>query len=50
VPGFVRAIFDYTLGQLTAEQRWPAAYRAAELGNRSPAKPPARKTDGHDPL
>ncbi|HEY3687013.1 MAG TPA: PadR family transcriptional regulator [Streptosporangiaceae bacterium] len=30
-PAFVGAIFDYSLGQLAAEQRWLAAYRA-ELG------------------
>lgn len=47
VPAFVRAIFDYTLGQLTAEQQWLAAYRATELGDR---QPPVRKADGHDPL
>ncbi len=28
-PGFVRAIFDYALNQLVAEQRWLSAYRAA---------------------
>ncbi|MDT0346469.1 PadR family transcriptional regulator [Streptomyces litchfieldiae] len=28
LPGFVRAIFDYTLAQLTAEQQWLANYRA----------------------
>lgn len=28
MPGFVRAIFDYTLGQLAAEQQWLATYRA----------------------
>lgn len=28
-PEFVRAIFDYSLSQLAAEQRWLAAYRAA---------------------
>jgi DNA-binding PadR family transcriptional regulator len=50
LPGFVRAIFDYALGQLAAEQQWLATYRAAELGNQSPDKPPARKADGHDPL
>ncbi|SRR6266540_7436928 len=52
MPGFVRAIFDYALGQLAAEQRWLAAYRAelAELGNQSPNKSPTRKADGHDPL
>lgn len=27
-PGFVRALFDYALGQLTAEQRWLDRYRA----------------------
>ncbi|WP_433476179.1 PadR family transcriptional regulator [Spirillospora sp. CA-142024] len=48
VPGFVRAIFDYTLGQLAAEQHWLDDYRAelAELGD----QPPTRKADGHDPL
>jgi DNA-binding PadR family transcriptional regulator len=52
VPGFVRAIFDYALGQLAAEQQWLAAYRAelAELGNQSPNKSPARKAADHDPL
>jgi DNA-binding PadR family transcriptional regulator len=50
VPDFVRAIFDYALGQLAAEQQWLAAYRAAELGDRSPGNHPARKEDGHDPL
>jgi DNA-binding PadR family transcriptional regulator len=50
LPGFVRAVFDYALGQLAAEQQWLAAYRAAELGNQSPDKPPDRKADGHDPL
>jgi DNA-binding PadR family transcriptional regulator len=29
MPGFVRAIFDYSLGRLAAEQQWLAAYRAA---------------------
>ncbi|MEV5708009.1 PadR family transcriptional regulator [Actinoallomurus sp. NPDC052274] len=48
LPGFVRATFDYALGQLAAEQQWLAAYRAAEPGNRSPDTP--RKADGHDPL
>jgi DNA-binding PadR family transcriptional regulator len=47
LPGFVRAIFDYALGQLATEQQWLATYRAAELGNQSPDKPPARKADGH---
>lgn len=28
VPGFVRAIFDHARGQLVAEQRWLAGYRA----------------------
>ncbi|MEY9931372.1 DNA-binding PadR family transcriptional regulator [Catenulispora sp. GP43] len=28
-PEFVRAIFDYTLGQLTAEQAWLARYQAS---------------------
>jgi hypothetical protein len=41
VPGFVRAIFDYTLGQLAAEQRWLDAYRAAEPGD-----PPLSQEDG----
>ncbi|NUS63345.1 MAG: PadR family transcriptional regulator, partial [Saccharothrix sp.] len=27
-PRFARAIFDYSLAQLEAEQRWLAAYRA----------------------
>jgi DNA-binding PadR family transcriptional regulator len=36
VPGFVRAIFDYALGQLAAEQQWLAAYQAAELANPPP--------------
>jgi hypothetical protein len=44
VPGFVRAIFDYALGQLAAEQQWLPAYRAAELGDRSPPPPPERQT------
>ncbi|MEV5753385.1 PadR family transcriptional regulator [Actinoallomurus sp. NPDC052308] len=48
LPGFVRATFDYALGQLAAEQQWLAAYRAAETGERSPDKP--RKAAGHDPL
>jgi DNA-binding PadR family transcriptional regulator len=49
LPGFVRALFDYALGQLAAEQRWLAAYRAAlaEPGNSSPspATPPVRNAD-----
>lgn len=51
-PGFVRAIFDYALGQLAAERQWLAAYRAeqAELGDRPPHRSPARKADSHDPL
>lgn len=28
-PGFVRAIFDYALNQLLAEQQWVSAYRAS---------------------
>ena len=38
VPGFVRAIFGYALGQLAAEQQWLATYRAelAGLGSQSP--------------
>ncbi|WP_067474735.1 PadR family transcriptional regulator [Actinomadura hibisca] len=48
LPGFVRAIFDYTLSQLTAEQRWLADYRAAlaEPGDRPPASHPTGKDDG----
>ena len=49
VPGFVRAIFDYALSQLAAEQQWLAAYRVAELDNR-PRQAPAREANGHDPL
>ncbi|GLY80428.1 PadR family transcriptional regulator [Actinoallomurus iriomotensis] len=30
IPDFVRAIFDYTLGQLEAEQRWLDAYRTSQ--------------------
>jgi len=48
VPYFVRAIFDYALGQLTAEQQWLAAYRA-ELAD-DPGPDPRGKADGHDPL
>jgi DNA-binding PadR family transcriptional regulator len=48
VPGFVRAIFDYSLGQLATEQQWLADYRAAEPDVRSITEPPARKADGHD--
>lgn len=32
-PGFVGAIFDYALNQLTAEQQWLAAYRASNSGD-----------------
>ncbi|MFD0898982.1 PadR family transcriptional regulator [Actinomadura sediminis] len=39
-PAFVRAVFDYSLGQLEAEQRWLAAYRAGLDGS------PTRKEDG----
>jgi DNA-binding PadR family transcriptional regulator len=42
MPGFVRAIFDYALGQLTAEQQWLAAYRAAEL-DRQPLNSPRQE-------
>jgi hypothetical protein len=28
-PGFVRAIFEYSLAQLAAEQSWLTAYRAS---------------------
>ncbi|WP_083678627.1 PadR family transcriptional regulator [Nocardiopsis sp. CNR-923] len=52
VPGFVRALFDYTLGQLEAEQRWLAAYRAdlAAPRGHSHDTPPDRKAPGHDAL
>jgi DNA-binding PadR family transcriptional regulator len=50
MPGFVRAIFDHTLSQLTAEQQWLAAYRAAEPGDRPSTEPPARSADDRDPL
>ncbi|WP_141576265.1 PadR family transcriptional regulator [Actinomadura sp. WMMA1423] len=49
-PGFVRAIFDYSLGQLAAEQQWLAGYRAAEGDDRPPTEPRTRKADGHGPL
>ena len=39
MPGFVRAIFDYSLGQLAAEQQWLAAYRVATLDDQSRRKP-----------
>ncbi|MBO2455375.1 PadR family transcriptional regulator [Actinomadura barringtoniae] len=42
LPDFVRAIFDYSLGQLTAEQQWLAAYMDG--------RPPLRKADGHGSL
>jgi DNA-binding PadR family transcriptional regulator len=45
MPGFVRTIFDHTLGQLAAEQRWLVTYRA-ELLDRSPDHHPARREDG----
>ncbi|MFI6575738.1 PadR family transcriptional regulator [Nocardiopsis sp. NPDC050513] len=51
-PGFVRALFDYSLGQLEAEQRWLRAYRA-DLGDprdHSHDTPPTRKAEGHDAL
>jgi DNA-binding PadR family transcriptional regulator len=48
IPGFVRAIFDYTLGQLAAEQRWLAGYRAELAG--PAAASPRQEGDGHDPL
>jgi hypothetical protein len=32
VPPFVRAIFDYSLNQLDAEQAWLEAYRASLKG------------------
>ncbi|GGQ02892.1 DNA-binding PadR family transcriptional regulator [Actinomadura coerulea] len=46
VPGFVRATFDYALGQLAAEQQWLADYRAAEVDDQSLTK----KADGHGSL
>ncbi|MEV0661256.1 PadR family transcriptional regulator [Actinomadura luteofluorescens] len=46
VPGFVRATFDYALGQLAAEQQWLADYRAAEFDDESPTE----KADGYGPL
>lgn len=49
VPGFVRAIFDYTLGQLAAEQQWLDAYRA-ELAEPGSQPPHISKADGHDPV
>ncbi|MEU8344601.1 PadR family transcriptional regulator [Spirillospora sp. NPDC048832] len=44
MPPFARAVFDYTLGQLTAEQRWLDAYRAELAGGSS------QEGDGHDAL
>ncbi|MFC4562972.1 PadR family transcriptional regulator [Nocardiopsis mangrovi] len=49
-PPFVRAVFDYALGQLAAEQQWLAAYRATEPGGRPIDEPSTGKTDSHDPL
>jgi DNA-binding PadR family transcriptional regulator len=51
MPGFVRAIFDYALGQLAAERQWLAAYRTelADSGGRS-TDDPRQEGDGHDPL
>ncbi|MGH3714668.1 MAG: PadR family transcriptional regulator [Micromonosporaceae bacterium] len=46
MPDFVRAIFDYALGQLAAEQQWLATYRATELGTQSRNNQPAKKEDG----
>ncbi|MEV4003419.1 PadR family transcriptional regulator [Actinomadura sp. NPDC049753] len=46
VPDFVRATFDYALGQLAAEQRWLAEYRAAQDDDRSLEK----KADGNGSL
>ncbi|MEV7771918.1 GyrI-like domain-containing protein [Kitasatospora sp. NPDC086791] len=37
-PGFVRAIFDYSMGQLAAEQAWLASYRASLDGARRPGR------------
>ncbi|WP_395103907.1 PadR family transcriptional regulator [Actinomadura sp. SCN-SB] len=47
IPGYVRAIFDHSLGQLAAERQWLAAYRAEleELGDQS-----HQEGDGHDPV
>lgn len=51
-PGFVHAIFDYTLGQLAAEQQWLAAYRAGLTADGGTHRSDAsdRKADRHDPL
>ncbi|GAA4385734.1 PadR family transcriptional regulator [Actinomadura verrucosospora] len=46
VPDFVRATFDYALGQLAAEQQWLTEYRAALVDDRSLEK----KADGNGPL
>ena len=43
IPAFGRTVFDYVLGQLAAEQRWLAAYRAEIAGHPSPTS----ETDGH---
>ncbi|MFA1541487.1 PadR family transcriptional regulator [Actinomadura monticuli] len=50
-PRFARAVFDYSLGQLAAEQEWLAAYRAelAEPGGPSP-RDHHEEGDGRDPL
>ncbi|MFC6881324.1 MULTISPECIES: PadR family transcriptional regulator [Actinomadura] len=48
-PGFVRAVFDHALGQLAAEQRWLAAYRAADPGEHPPDDP-GQEGGGDDPL
>jgi DNA-binding PadR family transcriptional regulator len=47
-PGFVRAIFDYALGQLAAERQWLNAYRTQlpELGGPSPHDHPPGKDNG----
>jgi len=41
VPCFVRAIFDYSLNQLEAEQQWLSTYRAelADSPNRQGTGP-----------
>jgi len=45
MPGFVRAIFDYSIGQLTAEREWLAGYRTELAGELA-----GRKGNGHEPL
>ncbi|WP_433274077.1 PadR family transcriptional regulator [Actinosynnema sp. CS-041913] len=38
LPGFVRAIFEYTLAQLAAERAWLSAYRASLDGTSIPGE------------